>query len=795
MICRAALAGLLATTALTGWASAQDAAPAVATPATAAKKTPAKETAAPETQVGEIVVYARKTAGGGQMVAAQASQVVETISKQYIENQSPSTNPASLIANLPSVNVSASDAFGLSGGYNVQIHGLPAFDLGFVLDGVPVYNSGSAYSNETIDSHDLTTLSVAPGTSTLDAPTIGSAAGTIYMTMRDPSLTPGGAIDLAGGTQGFNSQYLRFDSGKIGSSDLRAFISFSHTYADHWRGGGYDEKYHVDFKVVNDWDDGSRIALEGSVNRQYYTYYYYPSAQQFANYSADFNQFNVHNDYQNLGDTSYYRLNQQTPSYAMVYSLPVHWVINDHLTFDDTPYAWSFLGAGTGGDVLNVGQAYQGTQLADVDLTRGGTIQPTNGQVLVDAGFHSTTFQVGNVAKLTGQFGPNTVVAGWWHEGYINYERDPVGVVDQTTGVPGNPWNSGNIYRLADGKPYLVNDSNESYTLDSFFAGDTIKLLNDKLTISAGAKYTMIDATIKNFLPGADPRDVTNFGLFLPQAQIRYRFDDHNSVYADAERDFNLPFLTSVVDYYSINSGAQTSAPAQATPETAIKEEVGYRYQDDLLLADVSFFNINLKNHTLTLNEIVNGLPEALVANAGNQSSYGVDTQMATRPVYGVAPYLSFEYLDSTTGTNIADVNSAGAQDYLPTKGKISAQAPRFQVALGLTYTNGPFTAAVRLRWVDRQYADLMNEQAMPSYFNNDFTFAYKLPSWSYLHDTRLKLNISNIGNALYRTGIYFAPLNAENTIGLKGGVIGGSTPSYYVSPSFAAVVSLSTEF
>jgi iron complex outermembrane receptor protein len=253
---------LLATTALTGRASAQDAPSGTATPGTAVPKTPTQETAAPDTQIGEVVVIAHTRAGGGQMVAGQGSQVVETISKEYIENQMPSANPASLIANLPSVNVSASDAFGLSGGYNVQIHGLPAFDLGFVLDGVPVYNSGSAYSNETIDSHDLTTLSVAPGTSTLDAPTIGSAAGTIYMTMRDPSLTPGAAMDIAGGTQGFNSQYLRLDSGEIGSSDLRGFASLSHTYAEHWRGGGDDEKYHLDFKVVNDWDDGSRIALE-----------------------------------------------------------------------------------------------------------------------------------------------------------------------------------------------------------------------------------------------------------------------------------------------------------------------------------------------------------------------------------------------------------------------------------------------------------------------------------------------------------------------------------------------------
>jgi len=760
-----------------------------------APQPPPADTNAPETQIGEVVVTAHKVAGGGQMVAATGSQVVETISKDYIDAQVPSANPALLIANLPSVNVSASDAFGLAGGYNVQIHGLPAFDLGFVLDGVPVYNSGSAYSNETIDSHDLTTVSVAPGTSTIDAPTIGSAAGTMYMTMRDPSLKPGVAVDFAGGTQSYNMEYARLDSGAIGSTNLRGFVSISQGNADDWRGGGNNQKFHADFKLVDEWGDGDRISLEGSINRQFYTYYYYPTAAQFADYDAQYNNFNVHNTYQSFGDTSYYRLNQQTPSYAMVYSLPVHLKVTDSLTFDDTPYFWAFLGAGTAGDVLTVGQTFQGTQPVNVDLTRGGAITPTDGQVLVDAGFHSTTYQTGNVAKVTDTFGPNTVVAGWWHENYVNFERDPVGVVNQATGVPGNPWDRANIYLLASGQPYYVNDSNQRYELDSLFVGDTLKLLDDRLTVSAGGKYILNTVNIRNFLPGANALAHKNFDSFLPQAQIKYNVDEQNSVYADIEKDFTIPFLQSIIDYYSINSGGQNSAPGSATPETAVKEEVGYRYQGDLLLADVSFFNINLKNHLLTLNEYVNGLPEALTANAGDQTSRGIDVQFGTKPIYYIAPYLSFEYLDSHTESDIAAIDSGGLQDYLPTKGKVSTQAPKSQVAVGLTYSNGPITAGVRLRWVASQYADLMNQESMPSYLHNDFTFAYTLPDWGMLHNSKIQLNISNIGDARFRSGVNYTPLNAMSTIGTQGGVIGGSSPTYYVEPVFAAILSLSMNF
>jgi len=686
----------------------------------------------------------------------------------------------------------------LAGGANVQIHGLPSFDMGFVLDGAPVYGSGSGYSNETIDSHDLTTLSVAPGTSTIDAPTTGSAAGTMYLTMRDPSLKAGGAVDIAGGTQSFNMQYMRLDSGEISDTGLRGFVSFSHTSANNWRGGGFNDKDHVDFKAVKDWGDGSRISLEGSVNRQWYTYYYYPTADQFANYRADFNQFNIHQTYQGFGDTAYFRLNQQTPSYAMVYSLPVHWVAGDHLIFDDTPYFWGYLGAGTGGDILTVGQAYQGTQFANVDLTRGGTLQPTDGQILVDSGFHSTTYQVGNVAKVTGTFGPNTVIAGWWYENFVNYERDPVTVVDQTTGVPSNPWNSSGIYKLADGQPYYANDGNQRYSLDSLFVGDTLSLMDGRLILSAGGKYVTIDENIKNFLPGANPLEISNFSAFLPQMQVRFRVSDDHSIYADIEKDFTLPSPIFNIDFYSINTGEQTSAAGIPRPETAFKEEIGYRYQGEHFLADVSFFNINVQNHLLTLNELIDGVPESEEENVGKQTSRGVDAQFGARPIHGLSPYISFEYLRSTTDSNVPTVSQLGdstIEDYLPTNGKISPQAPEFQASVGLQYENGPFTMGVRLRWVDRQYSTLMDDESMPSYLHSDCTFAFELPDWGNLRKSKLQLNLSNIGNSLFRNGVYYTPLNAQNTVGTRGGLIAGNSPTYYVEPAFAAVLSLSTQF
>jgi iron complex outermembrane receptor protein len=695
------------------------------------------------------------------------------------------------------VNVSNSDAFGLNGGSNVQVHGLPQNDLGFILDGIPVYNSGAGYSNETIETEDLATLSVAPGTSTLDTPSTGSAAGTMYMSMRDPSKEGGVFIGLGAGTLAFNREYVRLDSGEFGPLGTKAFLSFTHTEAKNWRGGGNNDKRHVDFKVLQEFGNNSRVALEGSVNQQYYGYYYYPSAAQFADYDAQYNNFNTHSSYQYVGDTSYYELNRQTPSYTVALGLPVHFVASDFLTIDDTPYLWMFYGAGTGGTDMTVGSTYQGTQLVDVDLTNGGKISPTNGQILVDSAFGVTTIQRGNVLKLTGTLGPNTLMAGLWYESYSQFERDPVAQVDQATGVPVNPWKSGGYYHLSNGSPYYYNSSDQLYRLTTPFIGDTLALLDDKLKISAGVKHVATNVTINNFLPGARPQNKLDSKSFLPQFTAHFQLDEHNQFYAAYEKDFRLSYTYALIDYYNINSGALNSAASSARPEIASKEEVGYRYQNDLILSDLSFFNIHLTDRLLGFNEILNGQPISLTSNSGNATSRGVDFQIATRPLYQhYSPFISFEYLHATTDSNVSALNTAGQQDYLPTTGKTSPQAPKVQIVAGLSYENGPYKASARAKYVGSQYSTLMNDERMPGFITNDFSLSYNFGDVWHLRDSKIQLNLSNITNARYRSGVDLFYFNAQSAVGTRGGVIGpAGTPLYYVQPSFAAVLSVSAGF
>ena len=755
---------------------------------------------APSTQIEQVVVTAsgtHRTAGGGLLSAETAGQAIQTISMSAVQQQTPTSSPVTLVQTLPSVNISPTDAFGLNGGANVEMHGLPAADIGFLLDGMPVYNSGASYSNETIDAEDLQSVSVAPGTSQIDSPTVSSAAGTMYITMRDPSKTPGGEISLGAGSDALNREYIRLESGAIGDTGLRGMVSFSHTSADNFRGAGNTDKKHMDLKVIKDFVDGSKITLEGSFTSEYYAYYYYPTAAQFSDYHAQKPNFNVNGNYTGIDDTGYKTFNEQTPFNVFALQAPAHIVINDDISIEERPYVWVALGAGNAGSVLTQGSTFQGTQPVNVDLTDGGRIPLTDGQALVNTGYHFLTVQSGNVLEAKAKLGQNDITFGWWYENYNQEERDPVGIVNQATGSVPDIYKASSIYKLPDGSDYLSNHSNQYYQTNSIFIADTLRLFEDKLKIEFGFRDVMVTQYDTNLLPGAQYKTGFSTNQPLPQFSAHYQIDNKNSVYVDAEADFRLPYTGQILAGYSVGSGQAYSVDSSPKPETAIKEEVGYRYQGDTILADVSFFNINLTNRLLTLNTYQNNEPVASTINAGGQSSRGVDAQIASRPIWGVlSPYASFEYLDAKIDTNTAAIDTAGKTDYLPTAGKTQVQSPKFQGALGLTFASGPFSASLRMRFVASQYATLMDDEKMPGFITDDISFSYQAPALYGHTCPKIQLNIINASDSIFRDGVYAFQYNAHDTAGTRGGIIAASgSPSYYVAPAFAAIFSVSQHF
>jgi iron complex outermembrane receptor protein len=301
----------------------------------------------------------------------------------------------------------------------------------------------------------------------------------------------------------------------------------------------------------------------------------------------------------------------------------------------------------------------------------------------------------------------------------------------------------------------------------------------------------MVNRVGYNYLPGARYRTELNDAESLPTLAARYRFDDRNQVFADAATNFRTPTLNALYSSYSASTGAVTTAanPGQKA-EYSISEELGYRYQGDLVNGTVTLFNYNFTNRQVATTVIVNGAQVSQNINAGGQTSRGIDAELGLRPFHGFRPYVSAEYLHATIDN---DYQVGG--DALQTAGKRAVRAPEFQSAFNLDYDQGDFFGSVSVKYTGRQFSTFTNDQAMPGFVSSDMAFGYRLHP---LHGVKpeLRLNLINVGDNKYLSGVSGIAASSRAATGVHGTTIAAQgTPTYLVGGGFAALVTASCGF
>src|SRR5262249_38131607 len=146
---------------------------------------------------------------------------------------------------LPGVSQGQDDALGLSGGV-LTIRGLRSDQIGFTINGAPVNDSGNfaVFPQEYVDAENLDQIFVTQGSTDTEAPHVGASGGNIGIVSRAPLDHPGLRAAFTGGENQLGREFIRLDTGPMG--DLSAYVSFSQTDADKWRGEGTDSRLHSD---------------------------------------------------------------------------------------------------------------------------------------------------------------------------------------------------------------------------------------------------------------------------------------------------------------------------------------------------------------------------------------------------------------------------------------------------------------------------------------------------------------------------------------------------------------------
>ncbi|OAG78110.1 TonB-dependent receptor [Acetobacter malorum] len=203
-----------------------------------------------------------RTPGGGLMPHQTAPRSQSGVTRDFIAKQAPSSNITSLVADLPGVTVTSQDPFGMTGDH-LQVRGLNETQMGYLFEGAPLADpiNYAPYTSTLVDSENLGSVTVSQGSPDLNAPFYNAVGGQITATALNPSHRAGGFVDLGGGSYSYNKEFIRLDTGDIGNSGVRGYVSFSHTgYDNGARGPGGLLRYHVDSKFVKEWGDGNSIS-------------------------------------------------------------------------------------------------------------------------------------------------------------------------------------------------------------------------------------------------------------------------------------------------------------------------------------------------------------------------------------------------------------------------------------------------------------------------------------------------------------------------------------------------------
>ncbi|WNW13517.1 TonB-dependent Fe(3+) dicitrate receptor FecA [Pseudomonas sp. DTU_2021_1001937_2_SI_NGA_ILE_001] len=255
-------------------------------------------------------------------------------------------------------------------------------------------------------------------------------------------------------------------------------------------------------------------------------------------------------------------------------------------------------------------------------------------------------------------------------------------------------------------------------------------------TITPGIRYEMIDTAQNNNL--SNVRYQGDYNTALPALNVVYHLTEQWNLYANTEGSFGS------VQYSQMPNRV---AGGEVKPEKARTWEVGTRYDNGYLRAEIGAFLINFDNQYES-----NQTNDSVIAR-GETRHQGIETSVnyaldALHPALsGFDIYASYAFVDAT-------IREDG-----PNKGNRVPFSSRHKGNLGLSYSQGPWKLNVDSAFQSDQFADNANTSAesadgstgrIPGYMLFSSRAAYDFGPQ--LSDLNVAVGVKNIFNREYFT-------------------------------------------
>ncbi|PZQ50908.1 MAG: TonB-dependent siderophore receptor, partial [Phenylobacterium zucineum] len=264
-------------------------------------------------------------------------------------------------------------------------------------------------------------------------------------------------------------------------------------------------------------------------------------------------------------------------------------------------------------------------------------------------------------------------------------------------------------------------------TTDSFVLADELSMLDDRLRLTLGVRYTSIEIASFNYgapTPGG-PNAVYEGDDWSPSVAVLYKVAPNISIYANALTAFERG---QTAPLGAVNAGEQLSPGVSEQVEAGIKADFG-RFGATAAIFDITRPSAYVDPTTLVFGEY------------GEQRHRGLELDLFGEPIDGVRVLASYAYLDAS----IEDALDPAALGDRP----ISVPDHVFTAGIDADVPALPGLALqASVRHVGDQAYDLPNARFIPDFTTVDLGARYAFTAG----DTPVtaRLVVSNVGDENY---------------------------------------------
>lgn len=690
---------------------------------------------------------------------------VKNIDKGSIEKRigAGQTNPYKALDMLPSVQTGQADTYGLVSEDNpLRVRGGLAStfnNFALTVDGVPsVVIVQKAALGNLMDMENIESMSLTAGASLADSGFgFGNATGSLDMQTKKASPFSSFYAKQSFGSESFSRTFIRADSGKLGSSGVRFFVSASDSRVDKWKGPGDAQRQNVEFGVLSPMGENAifdALLAYNHVKKNDYRALTYTEASDLAkNYELDFGndrKSGLYYDYNKQEFDGYMaQANLETKLFGGKLSLKPYYIT-------------------TNGEKYSYNSA---TQVTKVEIEQE---------------------QYGAVAKFDKKIANTDVTVGYW---YQSIESSPPPLIQKTYTV-----SSGKLVLSSYG---MLNKVEKRESNSPFIA---VKQKIDNLKIEAGLRYIDFHLpNIQGYTLAASKGDYgydsaiskatidptmrvkeTHFTTWIPSFSAKYALSSDADIFASYAKGVALPEQGPLWSTYKSNQAAFIAKGIslqqfwdRAKFETSDQYNVGVKYRGKNWSIEPTVYYSKYKNKQVSAYDTL--IATTYKQNAGEMEARGAELSGTYSPIEDIELFAAASYNDMKFTKNMTTTGGAT----ISVIGKQAPDSPKKMLKAGATFKYREFYAAPAIKYMDERYGDAENIQRIAPYSVADLSVGYTKKSASgTFKEISASLDLQNI---LGRRYISLIQASDDTTA--------GASMQYVQGAPFAAIATLALKF